>query len=59
MTQTPIEELGKLNNCIEKEASKLFKSIDVEAYKPFSNYLIDLYVNMNVPDIAQDLLDLD
>ena len=41
-----------------KEASELFNSIDAELKKSFCNCLIDLCVNLNVPDRACDLLDL-
>ncbi|KAK7245988.1 hypothetical protein RIF29_40845 [Crotalaria pallida] len=41
-----------------KEVSELLNSIDAEVKKPFCNCLIDLCVNLNVPDRARDLLDL-
>ncbi|RDX76359.1 Pentatricopeptide repeat-containing protein, chloroplastic, partial [Mucuna pruriens] len=41
-----------------KEASELLNSIDVEVKKPLCNCLIDLCVNLNVPERACDLLDL-
>jgi len=80
MTQTPIEELGKLIDCLEKankklgsvvrylveeqdgdgdfkkEASELLNSIDTEAKRAICNCLIDLCVNLNLPDKAHDLL---
>ncbi|XP_027338476.1 pentatricopeptide repeat-containing protein At4g16390, chloroplastic-like [Abrus precatorius] len=41
-----------------KEASELLNSIDADVKKPLCNCLIDLCVNLNVPDRAGDLLDL-
>ncbi|XP_045806007.1 pentatricopeptide repeat-containing protein At4g16390, chloroplastic-like [Trifolium pratense] len=42
----------------KKEASKLLNSIDAEAKRPMCNCLIDLCVNLNLPDRAHDLLDI-
>ncbi|XP_073225858.1 pentatricopeptide repeat-containing protein At4g16390, chloroplastic-like [Cicer arietinum] len=39
-----------------KEASKLLSSIIAEAKRPICNCLIDLCVNLNLPDRAHDLL---
>ena len=83
MTQTPKEELFKLNYCVDKanpklgsvvrylvegleegdgefrkEASELFDSIADEVKKPFCNSLIDLCVNLNLLDMACQLLDI-
>jgi len=40
----------------KKEASELLNSIDTEAKRPICNCLIDLCVNLNLPDKAHDLL---
>ncbi|KAK7303412.1 hypothetical protein RJT34_14318 [Clitoria ternatea] len=50
------EQEGDLD--FRKETSELLNSTDAEVKKPLCNCLIDLCVNLNMPQRARDLLDL-